>query len=108
MQNSFWQIGLKYAKKNPSGSQKEGLRTFVAFFGCKPEICTLIWCKIGDDLPDGSMPKHLLWCLMFLKRYQIERANAALVNVDEKTFRKWTWTFIHLISNLDVVSSFFL
>lgn len=80
------------------------IRKFRSFFGVSPNVCTIIWHSI-DEIPSGANPVHLLWCLVFLKRYNTEHINAALVNADEKTFRLWTWTFVELLSKLKVVFS---
>ena len=32
--------------------------------------------------------------------------NAAFFKVDEKTFRKWCWIFVDIISELQIVSAF--
>lgn len=55
------------------------------------------------EKPDGAEPKHLLWCMLFLKNYHKEHVNASIAKVDEKTFRLWVWRFIKLLAQLDVV-----
>lgn len=60
-------------------------------------------CRILITL-ELSTPKHLLWALLLLKRYSIESVNAALARVSEKTFRKWSHTFIWLLSNIPMVN----
>jgi hypothetical protein len=40
---------------------------------------------------------------MFLKVYACERVFQALTGVDEKTFRKWAWLYVHAIGSLEVV-----
>ena len=59
------------------------------------------------DLDVLCQPKHLLWCLFFLKSYTSENAVAASVGADEKTFRKWFWYVIGCLNDLeqDLVSS---
>ncbi len=98
----FWNEGLKLAKRNPELSALTGYRKFRTFYGVAPNICSLLW-KVMRDKPDGSEPKHLLWCMHFLKSYSKEHVNAAFADVDEKTFRLWTWRFIELLSKLNVV-----
>ena len=58
--------------------------------------------------PPNSNSEHLLWALMELKLYHIESVNSTLVGVTEKTFRKWFLSFIRLLANLSVVSTFFV
>ena len=73
------------------------LRRFKAVFGISPDLALLVW---NDNMPHpfGATPKHLLWALLFLKLYSSESTHAILANCDEKTFRKWSWVFVKLIS----------
>lgn len=103
MNNLFWIQGLEYTNHSSCGSRIVGLRKFRSFFGCSPEVCEKLWNNLRDK-PGDSSPKHLLWALLFLKCYNIGSVNASLVNVDEKTFRKWSWCFIELLSQLDLVN----
>lgn len=100
---TFWQDGLAYMKFNSSSSSLRGYRKFRSFFGVSPNVCAATWTRIKNK-PPGSEPKHLLWCLFFLKTYNLESVNSAVVGVDEKTFREWTWKFIKLLASLQVVS----
>lgn len=98
----FLNDGLELANHNLASSPLTGYRRFRCFYGIAPEVFTKLW-NLLSDKPDRSEPKHLLWCMFFLKNYNKEHVNAAIANVDEKTFRLWTWRFIHLLANLDVV-----
>ena len=49
----------------------------------------------------GPQPKHLLWCLLFMKNYGVEETHAARVGCDEKTFRKWAWLYAEGVAKLD-------
>lgn len=100
--NLFWNEGSVYANHNVNNSSLTGHRKFKTFYGVSPEVCSILWNRIADK-PSGSEPKHLLWCMLFLKNYNKEHVNASIVGVDEKTFRKWTWQFVELLSELDVV-----
>lgn len=99
----FWHEGLTIMKYGSSNSTMTGNRKFRAFFGVSPNACSVAW-KLIKDKPQSSEPKHLLWCLLFLKAYNKEHVNSALTGADEKTFRKWTWTFVELLAGLQVVS----
>lgn len=79
-------------------------RRFRALFGVSPEVMAETWSLLQSSRPPKSKPKHLLWALLFLKVYATENVNSTLTGADEKTFRKWSWTFVHLISNLNSVS----
>ena len=39
-----------------------------------------------------------MWALLLLKVYATKHVNPVLSGDDEKTFRKWSWCFIHLIA----------
>ncbi len=55
------------------------------------------------EKPKDARPKHLLWALLFLKVYATESINSLICGADEKTCRKWSWTFVRLQSQLEVV-----
>lgn len=82
--------------------QFTGLRKFRSFYGIPPDVLSILWKRIKNK-PPGSEPKHLLWCMLFLKNYNKEHINASITNVDEKTFRLWVWRFIQLLADLNVV-----
>lgn len=102
MTNIFWQEGSKFSKHKSENSGLTGMRKFISFYGISPEVCSLLW-KTIQNKPNGSEPKHLLWCMLFLKNYNTEHVNASIVNADEKTFRLWVWRFIELLAKIDVV-----
>lgn len=101
--DTFKKIGFKYMKHSSKKSEKVGLRRFKCFFGVTPHTCSLIWSLLS--IPLESQPKHLLWSLYFLKQYDAESIRRTLFHVDEKTIRKWTWIFVTLISDLNVVTA---
>jgi len=90
---------------------------FLSFFGVDPVVVVRAWDMIQVPFfHDGDLshaqPKHILWALLFLKKYGDESEMAALCGedgraVDEKTFRKWCSIFVCYIASLkqDVVSS---
>jgi hypothetical protein len=98
----FWKEGLSYANYNTSKSEYVGYTKFRSFYGVPPNVCAILW-NLIENKPQGSKPKHLLWCLHFLKCYKSERVNAATMKVDEQTFRNWVWKFVDLLSDLNVV-----
>ena len=79
-------------------------RRFRGMFGVSPNVCAAIWRSLANEMPTGASPTHLLWILLFLKTYGTEHVNSAIAGVDEKTFRKCTWKFIEVISDMPVVS----
>ena len=78
-------------------------RRFRSFFGASPKFVSQAWDRIRRKLKAGANLKHLLWVLFFLKNYDVEHVNAAVANVDEKTFRRWFWQFVMLLSELNMV-----
>lgn len=84
---------------------KTDLRRFVALFGVSSSSATILWNRLGNCPINGGAPKHLLWALMFVKIYATENVNATLLKTDEKTFRKWTWVFLKMLSDIKVVSN---
>lgn len=101
----FLKLGVSYITKSGIRTSKNiCIRRFKCFYGVSPKVCFIVWNLLDENLPPHSMPKHLLWCLCFLKQYSVESVRHALFNTDEKTIRKWTWTFIKLLSDLNVVN----
>lgn len=98
---TFLRLGNIYTKA--TSNTNTNLRRFTSFFGITPKVCARIWEMIKSSLPAGSKPTHLLWSLNFLKQYNTEHTRRSLFKADEKTLRKWTWVFIELMSNLNVV-----
>lgn len=84
-------------------SKHIGLRRFRSFFGVSPNICSITWKMLRSTAPLGSTPKHLLWCLHFLKQYPSEHSRRSILDADEKTIRKWSWIFVKLLADLSVV-----
>lgn len=87
-----------------SSSRTVFWRRFRSHFGVSPQACTMLWNKIAEshmiNIPAAASPKHLMWALLLMKGYATENQNAAKVAVDEKTFRKWSHTFVLAIARL--------
>lgn len=103
----FRSIGNAYMKKASTNKNKMKAdmksKKYKLFFGVTPEICVIIWQLLEDKIPEGSCPKHLLWTFLFLKQYSVENSNSKILKTDVKTFRTWTWIFVHLLADLKVV-----
>lgn len=78
-------------------------RRFRSLFGINADMCAIAWNYSIPRLPRNAEPMHLLWALMFLKVYASETVHSRLARCDEKTFRKWSWLFIKLLSDLSIV-----
>jgi hypothetical protein len=103
----FWTLAATLVAAIPTTgvlSLKTKERRFKEHFGIKPEMCASLWALCLPFLPVDASPMHLLWTLYFLKQYNTECVNAAFSNCDEKTFRKWCWIMIGVLSSLDLVS----
>ncbi len=93
----------------PDLSVVDGSQRFRALFGTSPSVFCRFWQMFVQRRPENSKPYHMLCALMFLKVYASENDHAALAGVDEKTYRKWQWTFARLIARLkwSVLTKFF-
>lgn len=101
---SIMSMSALHSSKLNRGSRETTLNRFRALFGVTPLTCAIIWNRLRTVIPEGGSPNHLLWALLFMKIYATEHVNRSLTGADEKTLRKWIWTFVELISNLSVVS----
>lgn len=82
------------------------IRRFRQIYGASPRIIKLLWELLYPDLPKTARPHGLLHALRFLKTYATEEVSAQAENCDEKTFRKNTWLFVPMLSQLNLVSFF--
>ena len=69
-------------------------RIFTTTFGVSQDLCSNLWNFFDKKFQEEASPKHLLWALMFLKQYNTQSFTASIVDVDEKTYRKWVWKVI--------------
>lgn len=98
---------LETARDCTHSRRRVGLTRFISLFGTPPYFCAIIWQRLEElNLhPHGARPIHLLCALLFLKLYMVGAGNSSIANMDEKTFRKWTWRYIELMADgLDLVS----
>jgi hypothetical protein len=98
-----------------SGSTEAWL--FREFFGTSLQIVEILWNLIiqGDHLPDDGQPKHLMWCLHFLKVYPKQGPGCTTIGgsdrgaVDPRTHQKLVWKFIEAVAKLvDTVARIFV
>ena len=99
----FAQFGSDMANSSPCLSTLSECKRFRALFGVAPNICALLWDLLSHRRPISSRPVHLLWPLLFIKVYGSENTHRAIAGVDAKTFRKWSWCFVHLLADLQIV-----
>ena len=104
--DNFLILGLSEVRVQPTRSKQVSLRRFAAFYKTSPDTCSRLWSYLsGHDNP-RFQPKHLLWGILFLSKYDTEEGNATRVGVDEKTFRKWQWLVVKKLAGLDLVRHF--
>ena len=100
----FAEFGGDMANNAPGlGILSECIR-FHSLFGVSPLVCSKLWTLLRFNRPIASRPTHLLWALLFLKVYGSEVTHRTIAQVDVKTFRKWSWCFVHLVADLQIVS----
>lgn len=97
--NDFFDTAGSLINFKTNGSLIVGLRQFNEFFGTSPEICEIIWKLLIGHHPIGGKPIHLLCALLFVKKYQTEGPNKAIMGLDPKTFRKWAWIYQELMKD---------
>lgn len=100
---SFYELGCSYMGHDIKKSVIVGTRRFKSFFGMSPNICSMIWSLLKEKMPSESKPKHILWCLFFLKQYTVEHVRRTVFDTDEKTVRNWSWIFVELLADLNTV-----
>ena len=112
-EEEFRQLGATMMNHDPEGrSERVFLRRWMFFFGVEPDVVIDAWERIHTGaVHDGDLafakPEHLLWALLFLKKYGAEEDMSSIAGgVDETTFRKWSKLFVARISFLqdEVVS----
>lgn len=104
--STFEVLGNAIIRRSPGIDVKKGFtRKYRSLFGVTPEIASVAWNEIEENLPRACIPLHLLWCCLFLKVYGSEAVHCTIVNVDPKTFRKWSWIVVSALSSLQIVSS---
>lgn len=103
----FFSLGRVLMNCSESVSLSVFLRRFKSNFGITPLVCAVTWNQF-HEVPTGAQPVHFLWSLLLLKTYGTESHLRSILNVDEKTLRKWVKIFVRLIADLKVVSLSFI
>ena len=80
---------------------------FVAFFGIRPVVISVLWAMLLDHTNVAehykvSAPKvqHLFYALCYLRQTWEEVISEQNLGCDAKTLRKWAWTYIQFLSEL--------
>ncbi len=90
------------------GSGSTEARLLREFFGTSVRVVELLWKLIvqGNHLPNNGYPKHLMWCIYFLKVYPKQGPGCAATGgsergaVDPRIHQKWVWKFIEAVAEL--------
>lgn len=93
----FFIIGMKYANRRAIRNDTN-FRRFKAYYGTTAGCCVSLWDCILPHIGHGGRHYQLLWALMFLRLYDSISVLSSIVEVDEKTFSKWTWKILSIIS----------
>jgi hypothetical protein len=110
----FRYTGLKMTSIPTESSINQQNRAFRESFGIHWSHCSIVWDLISTDLRQqhGKYVKkeHLLWCLLFFKRYSKNQTDSRTAGTTEKTFRKWVWHVVDAIVDCEseVVSNLFI
>ena len=99
----FASLGLGFMRRDYGSSDVTANRRFRSLFGVSPKTCALLWGHLTGIVPSNAKPVHMMWSLLFLKSYPTEHVLASIVQCDEKTTRKWTWTLIEGLESLELV-----
>lgn len=89
---AFTEAGSPIMQHDPEGQSKKLFKKhWLTFFDVKVGIIVDAWGRMDITLDDpymnGAKPCHLLWTLLFLKKYRDEAEMASLcMAVDEKTY----------------------
>lgn len=103
-EEEFDKIIIKFMNGKKKGNDAVYERRCRSLFGLDCRLITIVWSSLEEHgiLQSISQkdPIHLLMALHFLKSYGIQTQLASIFSVDEKTYRKWTWTYINAIKKL--------
>ena len=101
----FFSLGMTILKKKSAEIPTMNdcnLRLFRSNFGVSPLTMRKCWTLLLMHNASAKFkPKHLLWTCLFLKTYGKEGTHCSICDCDPKTFRRWIWTVVRAISNLE-------
>lgn len=105
--NAFLELGSTLVAKGNALKRHEGKKKleqkFRGSFGVSSDVASQLWeylFKFAAINKKKTMPKHMLWALLFMKSYATENILMQIVGCSEKTFRFWVWHVIASISGL--------
>ena len=83
-------------------AQKLNRRQFVAFYNRTPNETFELWEMCAHTIETKTHPKHLFWCLMFMKLYLPMDVLSIMLETSIPTLNKWIWIWIESIANRHV------
>ena len=92
-------LGINHARVD-----SEKLKEYASMFGVSPPVVAEVWDRINPvaNVHQQSEHKHLLWAMLFLKKFHDELSLCKIVGVkDPKWYRKWCYLFVDAIAALD-------
>jgi hypothetical protein len=99
-QEAIEAIGCHEATK--INTKKLNARQFVAFYNRTPEEAFDLWEMCAHTIEQKTHPKHLFWCLMFMKLYLPMDVLSVMLDTSLPTLNKWIWLWIESIANRHV------
>ena len=70
-----------------------GRRAYQSAFGLMPETTARLW-KYLEQVRADVKPKHLLWCLLMLKTYDVQDVLHTRCCKSRTTFAHWVWCVV--------------
>eukprot|EP00171_Calliarthron_tuberculosum_P002996 IDg2996t1 len=103
----FATIGDRMFKRAHGLSAVVRKRRFRALFGISAQVCAETWKKLPASVLQDAHPKHLMWALLLLKVYAVERSDGTRVcpvhRLSALFLRRW-----HRLPNQKIVAFQFL
>lgn len=102
---SIYEISSQHLNRGRVSSNCD--RSFRDFYGAIPKVVSNVCSNLQPHLPPKRRYVHLLCAFSFLKHYSTAYNNTVIMRVSKKTHRKWTWTIVQKIAEMDMVCSIF-
>lgn len=101
----FERMGLLLIKRGDPKRNHNDQRVFASHFGTDHDTCADAWSLLiasdyVQDHDNNPKPEHLFFGLYSLKINKSEHVSCKFFQVDEKTYRKWSWFIIDSLSQL--------
>lgn len=91
-------IGCQVASRD-SAKTTLPVRQFVSLYNRTPVEALELWEMCGCTIIPKTHPKHMFWCLLYLKLYIPLDSMSIMLNVSIPTLHKWIWIWIETIAS---------